>query len=514
MSGDGEFPPKSRKVPAPDAVRNFFEEEVIGNKTDAAVTTVAVTKSIMAYLKGALNNTNTIVTLLGQVIDVHQNVVGWCDVDNAARFEISLIDKDTGPIPSGNITSGNYVINRYRNGAIDSFADAGAGQITVTVPVAHGFSNGDTVEISGTTNYDGQHVIANVAALTFEITDTWVATETGTWGGWHEIVGTTTLSKDTGLVYLDYYFEDTDWQTDDTFKVTPSGTSVSIGGHTYYPAEVSWLGAIQDISTIEGKIDIIDAEVGLIQADIGDPSSRTNLQNLEDILGNPDTAGKTTYEAVKNIRETAIDGSSVPVENTLSDILHKDGSYTYDNTTDSLEAISNKTALDATVAKEATLGTHDTDIKALVNTNQDLLDGTTATPTAYRMEVGVTQVKEVSIVAAANAGVTTVGTITSHPCLIKSVVIHADAAQTADMTTCAVEGGTGQVVEFIGTGDAIQANLDAADKQVSWYGSVRLDATKTIAIDLQGTGATAVDLTVTIEYIACVDGGYVAPEVV
>ena len=46
----------------------------------------------------------TIITLMGQVIDVHQNVVGWCDVDNAARFEISLIDKDSGGVPSGDIT--------------------------------------------------------------------------------------------------------------------------------------------------------------------------------------------------------------------------------------------------------------------------------------------------------------------------------------------------------------------------------------------------------------------------
>jgi len=185
MSGDGEFPTKSRRVAAPDGTRNYFEEEVVGNKTDAAVTSPGTTKSLQAYAKGALNQLSSIITLMGQVIDVHQNVVGWCDVDRSARFEISLIDKDSGGIPSGDITPGTYTVDRYRNGDIDSFADAGLGQITVTVPVAHGFSNGDTVTISGTTNYDGDHVIANVAALTFEITDTWVATETGTWGGWH-----------------------------------------------------------------------------------------------------------------------------------------------------------------------------------------------------------------------------------------------------------------------------------------------------------------------------------------
>lgn len=150
------------------------------------------------------------------------------------------------------------------------------------------------------------------------------------------------------------------------------------------------------------------------------------------------------------------------------------------------------------------------DVIDLIRTVEDLVDGTTATPAALRREHGRTQVIEVPITAAANAGVTTVATITAQPCLIKSTVIHADAAQTADMTSCALEGGTGQVVEFIGAASATQGNLDAADKQVSFTGGVRLAATEIITIDLQGTGATAVDLTVTIEYIACVDGGYLA----
>jgi len=128
--------------------------------------------------------------------------------------------------------------------------------------------------------------------------------------------------------------------------------------------------------------------------------------------------------------------------------------------------------------------------------------------TAGNRLAGKTQVIEVSIIAAANVGVTTVATITTQSCLIKSCVIHADAAQTVDMTSCALKGGVGQVVEFISATTAVQASLNAADKQVSGTGAWRLAATKTIVIDLQGTGATAVDLTVTIEYEACVSGGY------
>ncbi len=63
---------------------------------------------------------------------------------------------------------------------ITAFADAGGGQITVTSN-GHGRSNGEDVIIRGTTNYDDSYTISNVATNTFEITDTWVATDTGHW---------------------------------------------------------------------------------------------------------------------------------------------------------------------------------------------------------------------------------------------------------------------------------------------------------------------------------------------
>ena len=124
--------------------------------------------------------------------------------------------------------------------------------------------------------------------------------------------------------------------------------------------------------------------------------------------------------------------------------------------------------------------------------------------------MGRAQIFEKSITSAANVGDVTVATITTQPCLIESIVIHADAAQHADMTSCGIFGGTGKVVTFIAAADALEADLDAADKQVAWQGAVRLAATKTIVISLVGTGATAVDLTITIKYRASVAGGYLA----
>lgn len=115
-------------------------------------------------------------------------------------------------------------------------------------------------------------------------------------------------------------------------------------------------------------------------------------------------------------------------------------------------------------------------------------------------DIGVRQVFEKSITVAANAGATTVGTVTTQACVIESIIIHADAAQTTDLTTCAVTGAAGSVT-FIPTSIATQANLDTADNQVSTgIISVRLAATKTIVITPVGTGATALDLTVVVTY--------------
>lgn len=117
-----------------------------------------------------------------------------------------------------------------------------------------------------------------------------------------------------------------------------------------------------------------------------------------------------------------------------------------------------------------------------------------------------------TITSAANAGAVTVGTITTQPCVIESIVIHANAAQTADLTSCPITGAAG-VISFIPATVATQANLSATDKEVAVsYGSagVSLKATKTIVITLNGTGATALNLDVIIVYRSTVSGGYIA----
>lgn len=151
------------------------------------------------------------------------------------------------------------------------------------------------------------------------------------------------------------------------------------------------------------------------------------------------------------------------------------------------------------------LGTQMPNSKSLYDAHLGQID-------AVNRRAGNPQILEVSVTSAANVGDVTLATITTQPCIIDSIIIHADDAQTGDLTSCAIYGGASKVLTFIDDQDAIQANLNAADKQVGWSasntGAVRLAATKTIVMTLIGTGATVVDQTVTIIYRSAVDGGY------
>lgn len=67
--------------------------------------------------------------------------------------------------------------------SISAFADGGGGTVDVTTSAAHGLSNGDLVQISVTTNYNGLFIISGASGSVFTITATWVSDDaTGTWG--------------------------------------------------------------------------------------------------------------------------------------------------------------------------------------------------------------------------------------------------------------------------------------------------------------------------------------------
>jgi hypothetical protein len=117
---------------------------------------------------------------------------------------------------------------------------------------------------------------------------------------------------------------------------------------------------------------------------------------------------------------------------------------------------------------------------------------------------------EAPITAAANAGVTTVCTVATQKVMVESVTIESNGATTADLTSAAVACGAAQVNTIISAATAARANIAATDQSVSGSGYWSLDIGGTVAIDLQGTGATAVDFTVTVGYSPIVSGGTVS----
>jgi hypothetical protein len=68
--------------------------------------------------------------------------------------------------------------------SITAVADAGGGDITVTVSAQHPLYAGDSVTIAGTTSYNGTFtVVSRPSGTTFTVTAAFVATETGTASG-------------------------------------------------------------------------------------------------------------------------------------------------------------------------------------------------------------------------------------------------------------------------------------------------------------------------------------------
>lgn len=107
--------------------------------------------------------------------------------------------KDSATIGSmffTNNTTATVIAKQGFDNAITAFADAGGGQVTGT-SVAHGVANSEVIIIDDTTDYNGTYTASNVTADTFEITATFVATETGTLKiGFVDIAGTAEAAAD------------------------------------------------------------------------------------------------------------------------------------------------------------------------------------------------------------------------------------------------------------------------------------------------------------------------------
>lgn len=80
---------------------------------------------------------------------------------------------------------GAYDASLQFSRSVTAVADAGGGDITITTSVQHPLYVGDTVTIAGTTSYNATYTVtARPSTTTFNVTATFVATETGTATGY------------------------------------------------------------------------------------------------------------------------------------------------------------------------------------------------------------------------------------------------------------------------------------------------------------------------------------------
>ena len=109
-------------------------------------------------------------------------------------WEISHVSLPGFVVHPAFVKDGSEIATRYYSAydaclkferSITAVADAGGGDITVTTSVQHPLYAGDSVTISGTTSYNGTYtVVSRASTTTFTVTETFVATETGTAAGY------------------------------------------------------------------------------------------------------------------------------------------------------------------------------------------------------------------------------------------------------------------------------------------------------------------------------------------
>jgi hypothetical protein len=219
------------------------------------------------------------------------------------------------------------------------------------------------------------------------------------------------------------------------------------------------------------NISSVETDVKVVEAAIGDPSG-DNITSISGKIGDDTLTIKERFDNIDS-------GVGILILNLG------------DPSGDNITSISGKIGDDTLTIKER-------------------FDNIDSVVGAY--SAGKKQLFQKSITSAANAGDVTVATINTQDCKITGINVRSNGNTTADLTSIGIYAGASKVITLIDTTTGAKSNIDAADKQVgnAPLGGIVLAATKTIVITLTGTGATAVDLTVTIEYEAVTTGGYLS----
>lgn len=284
------------------------------------------------------------------------------------------------------------------------------------------------------------------------------------------IVNDSASSKADGRVYVDYNFPNASWVVGDMFEVWFEGIQVVIGTETIIYPVLVLQGRISMEESIETKIDTlttnvatVDTVVDTIQAvtdvftftgsdvkatldgettTVGTNNDKTGYSisgAITTLDGLNDLSGSDVYSQILAALKNPV-GPMLFSSASLADTLHKDGNFTFDNTTDSLEAI------------------RDYLVGSIYADTQDILTdtGTTLPGEHTAISNAITALNNIST-AEVNAEVdNALDTAVAQPPTATSLndTLHKDGSYTYDNTTDSLEALRDYMV------DTLKADLD------------------------------------------------------
>ena len=339
-----------------------------------------------------------------------------------------------------------------------------------------------------------------VQAADIDITGITVNLEKSTGGAAFSNAGITqpVFAKANGLVSIDYRFLAAEWEIGDTYRLAVSGITCTVAGDTAYVKDVVWSNLITELVNVEAKIDAI-------QADIGDPSSRTNFQDIENMIGIPDAANSN----LNDMLNTGFDSSGLTA--------NEDGSII-----ERLEQIQES----VNVGTGTSLAANESLADVLYSTN-----GISTFPAAAAPGNGVSiaevlrQVYDQTVATEAGkfqfatttedlnqvAGTYDLLTGTGQDVMLESFVIQMpDAAAAGAVTSISIVTDDSTAATIISVAEGAVGNL-TAQAQLSWKGSLKITVgTKLQLILAGGAHGSTYTTSITAGYRAITAGGTLA----
>ena len=534
-----------RKITDYVSATGTFTVDAFGANVEASDEIVVLHESLVALGRDDNDNvfasTNVVANADGSMIErlewiqvalggaatqlrVQQSASGTVEETDLIRFQVSLMDIDSGAIASADIdiTAITQTMERSRNGSAYS---------VISDPVV-------------------------------------------------------TFSKADGIVYMDYEFKAAQWQVGDMYRMSLSGITCTLHGDTAYVPAMIWnnivveaedltyntqyLYAVADSGTTSptkvldnsilsilmtkesggdtsdfdnstDSFEAISDKVGGFSGDGGaaqDDSVKASLdlahtdldtiitdtEKIYDVslgvapvdgslasflatggtaLGTRLPASTSLYDTTKNISTIGV--TDAPTANTLADTLHKDGSFTYDNTTDALEAISDKVGTFSGDGGAA----QDDSVKAsldLAHTDLDAIISKLATG------VGVVQIATTTEDLNQAASTYDLLTGTTQPVILESLSLKMPAVDISGgaLTYITIQTDDVTAQTIFNSTDGVKANL-TSEAELSWTGCVRVNVGTKLTLTIAGGAAgTACAATITAQYRAVVAGGTLA----